>query len=82
MGEAIPEFSKYLSFSFHNLFSEKLRLLLEILIYLQRTLIRSCMRNTRGNFWKIVEFTVTVDCCRMGRMLEISFAINNVVLQV
>jgi hypothetical protein len=52
------------------------------LIYLQRTLIRSCMRNTRRNFWKIVEFTVPVDRYRIGSMLEISFAINNLVLQV
>jgi hypothetical protein len=53
-----------------------------ILIYLRRTLIRSYMRNTRRNFWKIVEFTVPVDRYRIGRVLEISFAINNLVLHV
>jgi hypothetical protein len=26
-----------------------------------KTLIRSCMRDTRKNFWKIVKFTVPVD---------------------
>jgi hypothetical protein len=35
--------------------------------FLQRTLIRSCLRNKRRNFWKIVKFTVTVDCYRIGR---------------
>jgi hypothetical protein len=52
------------------------------LIYLRRTLIRSYMQNTGRNFWKIVEFTVPVDCYRIGRVLEISFAINNLVLHV
>jgi hypothetical protein len=45
-------------------------------------LIRSCMQNTQGNFWKIVKFTVPVDHYRIGRVLEISLAINNLVLQV
>jgi hypothetical protein len=44
--------------------------------------ISSCMQNTRRNLWKIVEFTVPVDHYRIGRVLEISFAINNLVLQV
>jgi hypothetical protein len=52
------------------------------LIYLQRTLIRSNMQNTQRNFWRIVEFTVPVDRYRIGRVLEISFAINNLVLHV
>jgi hypothetical protein len=52
------------------------------LIYLRRTLIRSCMWNTRRNFWKKLEFTVPVDCYRIGRVIEISFAINNSVLHV
>jgi hypothetical protein len=34
---------------------------------------------TRRNFWKIVKFTVPVDRYRIGRVLEISFAINNLV---
>jgi hypothetical protein len=38
------------------------------LIYLRRTLIRSCMQNTRRNFWKIVEFTVPVGRYRIGRV--------------
>jgi hypothetical protein len=33
-------------------------------------------------FWKIVECTVPVDCSRIGRVLEISFAINYLVLHV
>jgi hypothetical protein len=45
-----------------------------ILIYLLRTFIRSCMRYTQRNFWKIVKFTVPD---RIGRVLEISFAINH-----
>jgi hypothetical protein len=53
-----------------------------ILIYLQRTLIRSCMRITLRNFWKIVKFTVPVDHYRIGRVLEISCAINHLVLHV
>jgi hypothetical protein len=31
---------------------------------------------------KIMEFTVPLDCYRIGRVLEISFAINNLVLHV
>jgi hypothetical protein len=50
--------------------------------YLRRTLIRSCMQNTRRNFWKTMEFTVPVDRYRIGRVLELSFAINNLVLHV
>jgi hypothetical protein len=45
-------------------------------------LIRSCMRNTQRNFWKIVKFTVPVNRYRIGRVLEISFAINHLALQV
>jgi hypothetical protein len=40
-----------------------------------------CAKHTK-KFWKIVEFTVPVDHYRIGRVLEISFAINNLVLHV
>jgi hypothetical protein len=40
------------------------------------------MRNIQRNFWKIVKSTVPVDCYRIGRVLEISFAINHLVLDV
>jgi hypothetical protein len=53
-----------------------------IMIYLRRTSIKSFMRNTRRNFWKIVKFTVPVDRYRIGRVLEISFAINHLVLHI
>jgi hypothetical protein len=52
-----------------------------ILIYLKRKLIRSCMQNIRRNFWRIVELKVPVDCYRIGRVIEISFAINNLVFR-
>jgi hypothetical protein len=37
------------------------------------------MRNTQSNFWKIVKFTVPIDHYRIGRVLEISFAISHLV---
>jgi hypothetical protein len=53
-----------------------------ILIYLQRTFIRSCMRNIRKYFWKIEKFEVQVYHYSIGRVLEISFAINLLVIHV
>jgi hypothetical protein len=40
------------------------------------------MRNKQRNFWKIVKLTVPVDRYRIGRLLEIYFAINHLVLHV
>jgi hypothetical protein len=39
------------------------------------------MRNTRRNLWKIVKFTVLVDCYSITRVLEIFFTINQLVVR-
>jgi hypothetical protein len=40
------------------------------------------MKNTKPIFWWIVKSLVQVDRVRIGRVLEISFSINSLVLSV
>jgi hypothetical protein len=40
------------------------------------------MKDTRRKFWRTVEITILIDHYRIGRMLEISFKTNHLVLYV
>jgi hypothetical protein len=52
-----------------------------ILIYLPKMLARNYTGDTHRNFRMTLETTVQVDRYRIGRVLEISFMINNLVLK-